>query len=55
MTDRDSVVIVEAVVAYRPACNVGIPQHTFDNFVVTRPRTPIRRVCLIEQPCPANL
>lgn len=55
MTDRDSVVIVEAVVAYRPAFNVGIPQHTFDNFVVTRPRTPIRRVCLIEQPCPANL
>lgn len=54
MTDRDSVVIVESVVAYDPAFEVGIPNHSFDNFVVTRPRY-YRRVCLIEQPCPTNL
>jgi hypothetical protein len=55
MSDRDSVIIVETEVAYDPAFEVGIPNHTFDNLVVTRPRTPIRRVCLDVQPCPANM
>lgn len=54
MSNRDSVVIVETVTAYDPAFEVGIPNHSFDNFVVTRPRY-YRRVCLIQQPCPANL
>lgn len=54
MADRDSAVIVETEVSYAPAFDVGITSHTFDNFVVTRPRY-YRRVCLIEEPCPATL
>lgn len=50
MADGDSVVIVETEVAYDPAFEVGIPNHTFDNFVVTRPRYYLK-VCLTEEPC----
>ena len=38
MADNDSVVIVETEVAYDPGFEVGIPNHSFDNFIVTRPR-----------------
>jgi len=54
MANHDSVVIVETEVSYDPGFEVGITNHTFDNFVVTRPRY-YRRVCLIEQPCPETL
>lgn len=54
MADNDSVVLVETEVAYDPAFEVGIPNHTFDNFVITRPRYYLR-VCLTEQPCPEDL
>lgn len=54
MADNDSVVIVETEVTYDPGFEVGITNHTFDNFIVTRPRY-YRRVCLTTQPCPAAL
>ncbi|WP_225027018.1 TadE/TadG family type IV pilus assembly protein [Xinfangfangia pollutisoli] len=55
MSDRDSVVIVETLTAYRPAFDIGIPASTFDNFVVTRPRY-YRRICLVGGgSCPSNL
>jgi histidinol phosphatase-like enzyme len=53
MGDNDSVVIVETQIDYDPAFEVGIPNHSFDNFVVTRPR--YRRVCLDIEPCPPEL
>jgi hypothetical protein len=54
MADNDSVVIVETSVDYTPGFDVGIPLHSFDNFVVTRPRY-YRRVCLTTEPCPDTL
>lgn len=54
MADNDSVVIVETQIDYKPAFNVGITSHSFDNFVVTRPRY-YRRVCLTTDPCPDAL
>jgi Flp pilus assembly protein TadG len=54
MADNDSVVIVETEVAYDPGFEVGIPNHSFDNFIVTRPRY-FRRVCLTSDPCPDEL
>lgn len=53
MADMDSVVIVETEVAYDPAFDVGITDHTFDNFIVTRPRYD-RCVSLDTAPCPNN-
>lgn len=52
MADQNSVVIVETEVSYDPAFNVGIPDHTFDNFIVTRPRNDLQ-VCFVGLPCPA--
>ncbi|MCB6178911.1 hypothetical protein LHP98_12315 [Rhodobacter sp. Har01] len=49
MASGDTVVIVETEVAYTPAFDVGITAHTFDNFIVTRPRYYVK-VCLIEDP-----
>ncbi|MGA0539410.1 TadE/TadG family type IV pilus assembly protein [Neotabrizicola sp. VNH66] len=54
MADHDSVVIVETETDYKPLFDVGIAPQTFTNFVVTRPRF-YRRICLIEQPCPATM
>lgn len=54
MAPGDSLVLVETEVLYDPAFEVGISNHTFDNFIVTRPRT-VRRVCLTTNPCPAEL
>ena len=68
MADRDSAVLVETEVGFTPTFFVlSNPDKTlglfglgtessymFDNFVITRPRY-ARRVCLIEQPCPATL
>ncbi len=54
MADNDSIVIVEASVAYQPGFDVGIVAQTFNSFVVTRPRY-ARRVCLTTNPCPPQL
>ena len=48
-----TVVVVETEVAYDPAFNVGIPNHSFDNFIVTRPRYD-RCVSLDTVPCPVS-
>ena len=52
MADQHSVVIVETEVAYDPAFEVGIPNHNFDNFIVTRPRFD-PQVCFTAVPCPS--
>lgn len=51
MADMDSVVIVETEIEYDPGFDVGIPNHSFDNFIVTRPRYD-RCVSLDTVPCP---
>ena len=38
MTPGDYVVIVESIMPYTPAFNVGLSAQTFSQFVVTRPR-----------------
>lgn len=50
--NQHSVVIVETEVSYTPGFEVGIPAHTFDNFIVTRPRYD-RQVCYTGLSCPA--
>ena len=52
MANQDSVVIVETQISYNPAFSVGIPNHFFSNFVVTRPRYNLQ-VCLTGLPCPS--
>lgn len=52
MADQDSVVIIETEIGHNPAFSVGIPNHFFDNFVVTRPRYNLQ-VCLIGTACPS--
>lgn len=52
MADQDSVVIVETEIGHKPAFAVGIPNHFFDNFVVTRPRYNLQ-VCLVGVACPS--
>jgi hypothetical protein len=54
MADQHSVVIVETEVSYNPGFEVGIPNHTFDNFIVTRPRFgELQQVCFVGLPCPS--
>jgi Flp pilus assembly protein TadG len=50
MSDGDSAVIVETEVNYMPAFDVGLPDDTIDNFIVTRPRF-LTRVCLDGETC----
>ncbi len=45
MADKQSVIIVEAFVDYKPAFDAGVGERTFEQFVVTRPRHFIR-ICL---------
>jgi len=52
MANQDSVVIVETEIGHKPAFAVGIPNHYFDNFVVTRPRYNLQ-VCLNGVACPS--
>ena len=52
MANQDSVVIVETEVAYNPAFSVGIPNHFFKNFIVTRPRYNLQ-VCIVDTTCPS--
>jgi hypothetical protein len=54
MADNHGAVIVETTVDYDPAINIGIPNHSFDNFVITRPRYD-RLVCLTTAVCPTDL
>lgn len=54
MADNETVVIVETLTPYAPILKVGVNNQMMENFVVTRPRFH-RRVCLVEQPCPAEL
>lgn len=53
MADQDSVVIIETEVSYKPGFQVGIPEHSFDNFIVTRPRLEQRQVCFSGVTCPS--
>jgi Flp pilus assembly protein TadG len=52
MANQDSIVIVETEIGHNPAFSVGIPNHFFDNFVVTRPRYNLQ-VCLVGVSCPS--
>lgn len=54
MADNETVLIVETLTPYSPALNMGLEYQLMSNFVVTRPRFH-RRVCLVEEPCPAEL
>ena len=54
MADNSTVVIVETKIDYKPGFDVGIPNHSFDNFVVTRPRYE-RKICLDGTPCSNGL
>lgn len=38
MSDGDTVIVVETWVAYEPSLDVGVPDYTFGQFIVTRPR-----------------
>lgn len=38
MVDGDTVVLVETTVPYQPSLDVGLPDQTFEEFIVTRPR-----------------
>ena len=38
MTAGDYVIVVEVEVAYKPAFDIGMPDQTFREFIVTRPR-----------------
>jgi Flp pilus assembly protein TadG len=38
MSDGDTVIVVETWVPYEPSLDVGVPDYTFSQFVVTRPR-----------------
>lgn len=50
MSDGDSVVLVEVEVNYKPAFDVGIPDQTIKQFVVTRPRF-VPKVCMTGVTC----
>lgn len=50
MSDGDYVVIVETVVAYKPAFNVGISASDIKQFIVTRPRF-VPKICLSGVTC----
>lgn len=50
MSDGDYVVIVEALVPYQPAFNVGVAAADYEQFIVTRPRF-VPKVCLSGVTC----
>lgn len=38
MSDGDTIILVQTSVSITPALSVGVPQHDFTQFIVTRPR-----------------
>lgn len=50
MSDGDYVVVVEVVVNYAPAFDVGVSDMQIKQFIVTRPRF-VPRICVTGQPC----
>lgn len=38
MADKDTAILVETWAYYVPSVNIGLPEVTFDNFIVTSPR-----------------
>jgi Flp pilus assembly protein TadG len=38
MSDGDTVILLQTRVSYAPALSVGVPDHDFNQFIVTRPR-----------------
>ncbi|MFZ1469200.1 MAG: hypothetical protein WAT09_09495 [Paracoccaceae bacterium] len=51
MADQDSILLVETEIGYDPAFEVGIPNHVFKNFVITRPR--FHQICFVGLSCPS--
>lgn len=54
MADGDSVLVIETMIDYQPAMDVGLPRSIAQNFIIMRPRY-FRRVCLTTAPCPAQI
>ena len=53
MSAGDNAIIVEVDVDYRPTFDIGMPDQTFSQFIVTRPRF-IPCITLDTVPCPAS-
>lgn len=45
MSDGDTVIVVQTRMNYVPSFNVGVPNFTYDQFIVTRPRRAPKITC----------